>query len=237
MQKITKTEALKDGGSIELYIGDLVFTACRELGKQPKLIKGTTKSFTSDADIITPFNPVFQEITELIGHAQLDQEHPKFASPSISSGDLDNAAKILIEIEKLLQAPLKAQFVPYEDAIMLKNLGFDELCFGYYVTVDEESADLYLGQHPTRLKAPTYQQACDWIEKTFDLYCPGITRNLFTPTNTYSYCYNNLYHKEDIVLIGDRHKSREGAQLEMLRKLLSLALRKSLGIEPKPLYS
>ena len=67
-------------------------------------------------------------------------------------------------------------FVPYEQALALKELGFDEPCFGYYnndnqftffVDVRSCNTNSEFGFFPT---APTFSQAFDFFEKKFNLY-------------------------------------------------------------------
>ena len=52
----------------------------------------------------------------------------------------------------------KKDFVPYEQALALKELGFDEPCFGWY----SKDGTFYEGKmtiHQGLLSAPLYQQA------------------------------------------------------------------------------
>ena len=78
---------------------------------------------------------------------------------------------------------MEDQFVPYEIAIKLKELGFDEPCLAYFSTVydsiaQEHNGKLILGKDPENLTcqkkmhylfgqqillAPLWQQAIDWI--------------------------------------------------------------------------
>ena len=76
---------------------------------------------------------------------------------------------------------LKKEFVPYEQALALKELGFDEPCFGYYepnkefnyinwvvfkdfpyLAKNSEWQDLY--------GAPTFSQAFRWFREKYDYY-------------------------------------------------------------------
>lgn len=73
---------------------------------------------------------------------------------------------------------MKKEFVNYEQAIALKELGFDEPCFGYYLGVgsfvfkecDENIRDGY-GNRP--LLRPTFSQAFRWFREKYDI-CPSI---------------------------------------------------------------
>ena len=77
------------------------------------------------------------------------------------------------------------EFVPYEQALALKELGFDEPCFGYY------NIDPYLEtpafnmvkpfEHEWCLPAPLYQQAFRWFRKKYKLnsetpYLPNVEK-------------------------------------------------------------
>jgi hypothetical protein len=53
---------------------------------------------------------------------------------------------------------MEKEFVPYELAVKLKELGFDEPCFGYY----DEGGNLYTEMVEV-LKAPLYQQAINFL--------------------------------------------------------------------------
>jgi hypothetical protein len=53
---------------------------------------------------------------------------------------------------------MNKEFIPYEQALALKELGFDEPCIGYY----DEGGNLYTEMVEV-LKAPLYQQAFRWF--------------------------------------------------------------------------
>ena len=63
------------------------------------------------------------------------------------------------------------EFVPYEQALALKELGFDEHCFGYY-----SEGELILNSHTNnhmqrfRYSAPTFSQAFRWLREKYGLY-------------------------------------------------------------------
>ena len=71
---------------------------------------------------------------------------------------------------------MEKEFIPYEEALALKELGFDELCFGFYNnadgnvwikhTVDESIKSIYTGD----FEAPLYQQAFRWFREKYNLY-------------------------------------------------------------------
>ena len=65
---------------------------------------------------------------------------------------------------------LEKEFVPYEQALALKELGFDEPCFGYY-----SEGELILNSHTNnhmqrfRYSAPTFSQAFRWFREKHNL--------------------------------------------------------------------
>ena len=65
---------------------------------------------------------------------------------------------------------LEKEFVPYEQALALKELGFDEPCFGYY-----SEGELILNSHTNnhmqrfRYSAPTFSQAFRWVREKHNL--------------------------------------------------------------------
>ena len=66
---------------------------------------------------------------------------------------------------------ITSQFVPYELAVKLKELGFDEECFGYY-RIDEKFVALTnyhenYNDSDSRISAPLWQQAFDWFRDKY----------------------------------------------------------------------
>jgi hypothetical protein len=66
---------------------------------------------------------------------------------------------------------MNKEFIPYEQAVALKELGFDEPCFGFYTYEGKFSNELSFNEYKnTALKtsASLYQQAFRWFrEKQF----------------------------------------------------------------------
>lgn len=86
---------------------------------------------------------------------------------------------------------MKRQFVTYEIAVALKELGFDEQCLGYYYHENEytrcnpciqHNTDFWWGDYDVpagSLKAPLWQQATDWLRETHGInveanYLPNV---------------------------------------------------------------
>ena len=69
---------------------------------------------------------------------------------------------------------MKEQFVPYELALKLKELGFNEECFGYYdnwLNYGKEKTIFRLGLCKGDIKVvptPLWQQAFDWFRERYN---------------------------------------------------------------------
>ena len=61
---------------------------------------------------------------------------------------------------------MEKEFIPYEQALILKELGFDEPCFGWYASDKSLIKDYVIKMH---LKAPLYQQAFRWFREKYNL--------------------------------------------------------------------
>ncbi len=75
------------------------------------------------------------------------------------------------------QNSVEKEFVPYEEALALKEIGFDEPCFGYWYTEQEDCKKVdvqistvdFLGDEPDYILAPTYSQAFRWFREEYDM--------------------------------------------------------------------
>jgi hypothetical protein len=80
---------------------------------------------------------------------------------------------------------MEKEFVPYEQALILRELGFDEPCFGYY-TGDKMHLVIRPAMSRTNIPdsyvvtAPLYQQAFRWFENTYGLF---VDRNTMCSIN------------------------------------------------------
>lgn len=64
---------------------------------------------------------------------------------------------------------MQREFVPYELAVKLKELGFDEECFGYYVDGELDLKWRFIDAvqfgYRESVLAPLWQQAFDWFTR------------------------------------------------------------------------
>ena len=124
---------------------------------------------------------------------------------------------------------MEKEFIPYEQALVLKELGFDEPCFGYY-TGDKKHLLIRpnMGRRNEDLNdivctAPLYQQAFRWFREKHRLY-HSITREIGINTS-------------DIFFVASFYKGKKGnspkntcissktyeeAELECLKKLIQI---------------
>ena len=66
---------------------------------------------------------------------------------------------------------MKKEFVPYELALRMKALGFDEPCFGYFTSPKELIIQQPKDKNGVYVYfAPTYSQAFRWFREKYDLY-------------------------------------------------------------------
>jgi hypothetical protein len=120
------------------------------------------------------------------------------------------------------------EFTPYQEALELKELGFDEPCFGYYednnltITFPSTSSNgwKWVGNSiiPAKnTKAPLFQQAFRWFREKYQLhsYIEG------------AYPWFRFYiNSEDNRWEGHKHLSHEEAELECLKKLIEIVKNK-----------
>ena len=110
----------------------------------------------------------------------------------------------------------------HQEALELKQLGFDEPCFGYYFyngsfdkwTLNIDNSDL---EYLKTISAPTYSQAFRWFREEHNLLC--YIRKIGS-----SYWYN--IDAEDGSTLDSEFEGRfdtyEEAELACLRKMIKL---------------
>jgi hypothetical protein len=117
-------------------------------------------------------------------------------------------------------------FIQYPEALELKQLGFNEPCFGYYHEDMSISYTGIFGQNtnsfwlpsPNKIfTAPTYSQAFRWFREKYDLHCyiePYIN-------NQFDYVLvSDLFGQEDCD--GELLNTYEEAELACLREMIKI---------------
>jgi hypothetical protein len=105
---------------------------------------------------------------------------------------------------------MEKEFVPYELALKLKQLGFDEPCIATHGYLE-----LYINTDDGHLKAPTFSQAFRWFRE--DLTCDSWIRpNLVIDgPKIYQFLINDKLDDE-------WYETYEEAELACLTKLIDL---------------
>lgn len=131
------------------------------------------------------------------------------------NGGMVNTLKQMNELEK--------EFVPYQESLELKGLGFDEPCFGFYLedgtwtpasyskkgTVYPSNTDLL----PEWYTAPLFQQAFRWFRENYDL------NYVIVKAESWFYTINGCNTQEGF-------NTYEEAELACLRKLIEIVKEK-----------
>ena len=128
---------------------------------------------------------------------------------------------------------IENEFVPYEQALALKELGFDEPCFGWY---DNERSPISVGESWRRGKnsivAPTFSQAFRWFREKYDIICHperwGQNLEYACKFDLYDKKERKLGHirNEDNTLVS--FKTYKEAELECLVKLIDIVKKQNL---------
>jgi hypothetical protein len=127
------------------------------------------------------------------------------------------------------------EFIPYEQALELKQLGFNEPCFGEWqnlkigknLVVDEEDRIYDVSVLGADIKAPLYQQAFRWFrdKKLSDSYVYRYQDRTDGSIN-YGYSIIHDYGIEEIRFIKENYTSYEEAELTCLKKLIEIVKNK-----------
>jgi hypothetical protein len=122
------------------------------------------------------------------------------------------------------------EFIPYEQALELKELGFNELCLFYYG--DNEALRIYHQSeiYDDLIGAPLYQQAFRWFREKYNLYQDISTfvwdydkKQLGFTIRTY---LNPLNLDTEKKVHLEVYESYEEAELECLKKLIEIIKQK-----------
>ena len=122
---------------------------------------------------------------------------------------------------------MNKEFIPYEQALALKELGFDEPCYDAYTLKGGGESTVPPERYNHRedvVAAPLYQQAFRWFREKYGLYqVVGID----SPPITHYYTITKLMTINEHTGLGVQAEqfniiSYEGAELECLLKLIEI---------------
>ena len=106
---------------------------------------------------------------------------------------------------------IEKEFIPYEQALALKELGFDEQCLALYDLDGKITIEFVNWKNAVNRKnnylisAPLYQQAFKWLWNKTGKYIIPIQKN-----------------DKEWLAIGIVYKTYEKAELECLKKLIEI---------------
>jgi hypothetical protein len=136
---------------------------------------------------------------------------------------------------------MNKEFIPYDQALALKELGFDEPCFGYYYTLNGKDWNFAEKTEYSRLddemniggkftiSAPLYQQAFRWFREKHNIqgyiYSSTVRGNVEKTKQFTGYIWN--INGIDIPFLStdardELHDTYEEAELACLIKLIEI---------------
>jgi len=130
---------------------------------------------------------------------------------------------------------MNKEFIPYEQALALKELGFDEPCFAYQIKYQKPIIQIkvknsklekqaliyrntYKGILPIKITLPTFSQAFRWFREKYKL--SGEPQS-YQFQFMYQIIYDTLGENICKVIKYD-FESHEEAELECLKKLIEI---------------
>jgi len=124
---------------------------------------------------------------------------------------------------------VRKEFIPYEQALALKELGFDEPCMGVYSLEGSPTPVLCRGRSFTNTDeveyldgdectAPLYQQAFRWFREKYDLD-GQIEKVHFLDTNKKGYMWSIFDYCSNV---GEDLLNYKEAELACLQKLIEI---------------
>ena len=122
------------------------------------------------------------------------------------------------------------EFIPYEEALALKELGFNEPCFRCYDNTKLQdfinfrtiafTSGLVQNENLSGglISAPLYQQAFEFFRENFDLHASfGLYQSRKDDKN---FDYEIINHDQTVSIHEDEFKTYKDAQLACLKRLI-----------------
>ena len=121
---------------------------------------------------------------------------------------------------------MNKEFIPYNEALELKELGFNEPCFGKFYFNQLEIGGVWTNNDfkedpDVFISAPLYQQAFRWFREKYKIH---IVINLTIIDNWYFELYDlNDKRNAEIKTNENEFETYGEAELECLKKLIEIA--------------
>ena len=140
---------------------------------------------------------------------------------------------------------IKNEFIPYEQALALKELGFNEPCFGWFrsTLIPSNFTEFFLetefgmNESPSdwvnsnfldkACSAPLYQQAFRWFREKHEIEATTscfYSKRLDIPYEERQYHCHII--RDGVTSKGPKYKTYEEAELECLKKLIEIVKQK-----------
>ena len=123
---------------------------------------------------------------------------------------------------------MEKEFVPYELAVKLKELGFDEPCFGWYdgryiASINQnycKNSEEWL--NTIHCAAPLYQQAFRWFREKYELFHSTNYQDDNSGPGCFDYEILDKRGKTQVEDHGPEFKTYEEAERACLTKLIEI---------------
>ena len=131
---------------------------------------------------------------------------------------------------------MEGEFIPYEQALALKELGFNEPCLGYYVGKDKEvymSNEILSAPFQFRLEskttfvAQTFSQAFRWFREKYNLHSTIALISNSDTERRYMVMIDYIYPHKAIMEF-EEYETHEEAEIECIKKLIKIIKNKQL---------
>ena len=123
---------------------------------------------------------------------------------------------------------MEKEFIPYKQALALKELGFDEECFRckvigqehlYYTPTDYDD---FPEQKEKEVLIPTFSQAFRWFREEYKIECYVNSYWNENDSSKRTYYANYNYGSDIFYTISKEFETHEEAELECLKKLIEI---------------
>ena len=124
---------------------------------------------------------------------------------------------------------MEKEFITYEQALALKELGFDETCFGSYVRGNEykdwtlyfKGGTFFAKDYPEFITAPLYQQAFRWFREKYNITQTIARDGSLAKNGPWAYTITS-----DYITFNDGYLTYEEAESKCLDKLIEIVKKK-----------